>query len=332
MASDTVKSRRYYLPTSELYETASKFGSSVPAFNNIYDVFINFDAKSQLSSFIEQHNMHYGNKAVGSSLALYCSEAVLPGSSLQTTSVDGLRQGMSQHYATFRRFPDITLTWYTQQNYMTNDVFNAWMEFISPNEEAGPDSFRKMRYPNTYKIPMEITAFSKDFKGPPDRLGSHPGTRTPSSITYFIENAFPTSIVAAPLAYGKAELIKTSVSFKYENYSIKRTSRTGEIKSTSVLPRTKAGAGMSSLQGSKIKQQFDNIFSKTSDSVLDVRKTFSAPKILDSLPNINTPNIDFNMSSDFNMPSFEIPDQNKFKDDPNTTVTYTEEVNFTLDE
>ena len=90
MASDTVKSRRYYLPTSELYETASKFGSSVPAFNNIYDVFINFDAKSQLRSFIEQHNMHYGNKAVGSSLALYCSEAVLPGSQLQTTSVDGL--------------------------------------------------------------------------------------------------------------------------------------------------------------------------------------------------------------------------------------------------
>ena len=314
MASDTVKSRRYYLPTSELYETASKFGSSVPAFNNIYDVFINFDAKSQLRSFIEQHNMHYGNKSVGSSLALYCSEAVLPGSQLQTTSVDGLRQGMSQHYATFRRFPDITLTWYTQQNYMTNDVFNAWMEFISPNEEQGPDSFRKMRYPITYKIPMEITAFSKDFKGPPDRLGSHPGTRTPSSITYFIENAFPTSIVAAPLAYGKAELIKTSVSFKYENYSIKRTSRTGEIKSTTALPRTKAGAGMSSLQGSKIKQQFDNIFSKTSDSVLDVRKAITSGNM------------------DMKMPSFDIPDQNKLKVDKNTKVTYTEEVNFTLDE
>ena len=237
MASDTINSRRYYLPTSELYETGSKFGSNVPAFNNIYDVFINFSASSQLSNFVEEQNKHYTNKSVGSSLALYCSEAVLPGSNLQTSTVDGLRQGMSQHYATFRRFPDITLTWYTQQNYMTNDIFNAWMEFISPNEvgETRLSSFRKMRYPSTYKIPMEITSFSKDVKGPPDRLTDHPGVRTPSSITYFIEQAFPTSIVAAPLAYGKAELIKTSVYFKYENYSIQRTSRTGEVLAKSSL-------------------------------------------------------------------------------------------------
>ena len=235
MASDTVISRRFYLPTTELYESGSKFGSNVPAFNNIYDVFINFAASPKLSNYVEQHNMHYTQKSVGSSLALYCSEALLPGSNIQTSTVDGVRQGISQHYATFRRFPDITLTWYTQQNYMTNDVFNAWMEFISPNEVEVPrsrlSSFRKMRYPETYKIPMEITAFSKDVKGPPDRLTKDPGVRTPSSITYFIEQAFPTSIIAAPLKYGKAELIKTSVTFKYENYTIIRTSRTGEIKS-----------------------------------------------------------------------------------------------------
>ena len=239
MASDTIVSRRYYLPTSELYETGSKFGSNVPAFNNIYDVFINFSASGQLGSFIEKQNKHYTNKSVGSSLALYCSEAVLPGSNLQTSSVDGLRQGMSQHYATFRRFPDITLTWYTQQNYMTNDIFNSWMEFISPLDIGAPmsskSSFRKLKYPSTYKIPMEITSFSKDVKGKPDRLTDHPGVRTPSSITYFIEQAFPVSIVAAPLAYGKAELIKTSVTFKYENYSIERTSRTGEVLAKSSI-------------------------------------------------------------------------------------------------
>ena len=202
-------------------------------------MFINFAASSQLSSFVEEQNKHYTNKSVGSSLALYCSEALLPGSDLQTSTVDGLRQGMSQHYATFRRFPDITLTWYTQQNYMTNDIFNSWMEFISPNQIQIPltrlSSFRKMRYPSTYKIPMEITSFSKDVKGPPDRLTDHPGVRTPSSITYFIEQAFPTSIVSAPLSYGKAELIKTSVTFKYENFSIQRTSRTGEVLAKSSL-------------------------------------------------------------------------------------------------
>ena len=66
-------------------------------------------------------------------------------------------------------------------------------------------------------------------------MTDHPGVRTPSSITYFIEQAFPTSIVSAPLSYGKAELIKTSVTFKYENYSIQRTSRTGEVLAKSSL-------------------------------------------------------------------------------------------------
>ena len=278
MASDTINSRRYYLPTSELYETGSKFGSNVPAFNNIYDVFINFSASSQLSNFVEEQNKHYTNKSVGSSLALYCSEAVLPGSNLQTSTVDGLRQGMSQHYATFRRFPDITLTWYTQQNYMTNDIFNAWMEFISPNEVRAPltrvSSFRKMRYPSTYKIPMEITSFSKDVKGPPDRLTDHPGVRTPSSITYFIEQAFPTSIVAAPLAYGKAELIKTSVTFKYENYSIQRSSRTGEIKSTS---------GTAGKQDNTVVKQAPVYEDKLLDSILERTGSIGANDIPSSV-------------------------------------------------
>ena len=225
MASDTIISRRFYLPTSELYETGSKFGSNVPAFNNIYDVFINFSASSKLKSFVEGQNLHYNNKAVGSSLALYCSEAVLPGSNIQTSTVDGLRQGMSQHYATFRRFPDITLTWYTQQNYMTNDVFNSWVEFISPNQkEDGLNSFRKMRYPNEYKCPIEITAFNRHMFEDFDRLERKGIVEDPSTITYKIEQAFPVSIIASPLAYGTAQLIKTSVTFKYENYRIERTS------------------------------------------------------------------------------------------------------------
>jgi hypothetical protein len=38
-------------------------------------------------------------------------------------------------------------------------------------------------------------------------------------------DAFPVNIVAAPLAYGDAELIKTAVTFKYDYYYTDRTSR-----------------------------------------------------------------------------------------------------------
>ena len=67
---------------------------------------------------------------------------------------------------------------------------------------------------------MQITALSRDG-------GSN-------FITYHIERAFPTSIIAAPLAYGKAELIKTTVSFKYENYFTER-SGVGTVKDTAII-------------------------------------------------------------------------------------------------
>ena len=227
--SDAINSERFYLPTEELISSPHKFGSNVPAFNNTYDVFINFSASGNLKSFIEKRIKHF-NTPIGPTLALFCSEALLPGTNLDTSTVDGLRQGMSQHYATFRRFPDITLTWYTQQNYMTNDVFNSWVEFISTNKEEDKiNSFRKMRYPREYKCPIEITAFSRDQLNDFDRLERRGKVVTPSTITYKIEQAFPVSIIASPLAYGTAQLIKTSVTFKYENYTIERTSRIEDI-------------------------------------------------------------------------------------------------------
>ena len=137
--ADAFRSGRFYLPTKNLSDPTTKFGNVVPAFNNNYDVTIFFETEdSDLRAFINQHGFYdqnggaESNFSAGGHLALFCSEAVLPGSSLQAGTVDGLRQGISQKYATFRRFPDIILTYYTQTDYYTNDAFNAWMEFISP--------------------------------------------------------------------------------------------------------------------------------------------------------------------------------------------------------
>ena len=234
---------RHILPTQDLYITRDKFGSNVPAYNNIYDVWIDFSGKG-LTRFIDQHTFYdKGGRgpSPGSALALFCSEAVLPGSTIETAEVRGLRQGVVQNYATYRSYPDITLTWYSQQDYYTNDVFNAWMEYISPTRLADSRygdstrtrrndkaSFRRLKYPEFYKCSMQITSFSKNLLEKETRLEEKGSPQFPSSITYFVENLFPTNIVASPLAYGKAELIKTSVTFKYEYYYIDRTSRAGE--------------------------------------------------------------------------------------------------------
>jgi hypothetical protein len=119
---------------------------------------------------------------------------------------------VSSNYAVYRRYPDVQLTFYSQKDYYTNDVFNAWMEYISPtylengthgrtNYERIDNSaaYKKLRYPNEYKCPIQITAFSKDVNVPTDNSFS---PLQPSSITYHLVNAFPVNIVSAPLAYG----------------------------------------------------------------------------------------------------------------------------------
>ena len=231
LRSDAFRSGRFYLPTINLTDPTTSFGNITPAFNNNYDVSINFNKTTGLKNFIDKHGF-YDQQDAGTYLALFCSEAILPGSDVQVAQVDGLRQGISQKYATFRRFPDIILTYYSQTDYYTNDVFNAWMEYISPtNSRVENPAFRRMKYPNTYKCDMEITAFSKDTNDDFSKLNttSRFNLKLPSSITYKLKNIFPSNIVAAPLAYGRAELIKTTITFKYDQYFVDRSSRRGAI-------------------------------------------------------------------------------------------------------
>ncbi len=225
---------RAILTTNDIISGSSKNGALNPAFNNQYDVSINFgDGEGgALLAYVKKYDRN-GRGDPGQFLAMHCSEALLPGSQIQTSKVDGLRQGLSQDFAMYRRYPDINLTWYTTQDYFTNDVFNAWMEFISPiqigskpkadkkSRLSARNAGRRLQYPNSYKCGMQITSMSRD--------GGN------QFITYHIERAFPTNIIAAPLAYGKAELIKTTVTFKYENYFIE-TRGVGTVKESPIPP------------------------------------------------------------------------------------------------
>lgn len=238
---------RFYLRTEELVNLGG-FDNAVPAFNNVYDVYINFNTiggNPNLMQFLKQHVLIPPNDVMnepGDNLALFCSEAVLPGSSLQTAAVSGLRQGVTQNYAVYRRYPDFNLTFYAQKDYYTQEIFNAWLEYISPiqiedrnhgsidRQRSRDNAFKKLKYPRSYKCEMEITAFSSDFLMPNSRQDpqSDVDKRTPNYITYYMKNCFPSNIIAAPLAYGNAELVKTTVSFKYDYFTIARGARTDD--------------------------------------------------------------------------------------------------------
>ena len=252
----TFAQNRQFLPTQELYEVVSKFGNITPAFNNNYDVSFNLSTgSSALKGYISDRSFYKDEKGLadaGQYLALFCSEAVLPGSRLDVFQKQGIRQGINQKFAAYRQFPEIILTWYSQKDYYTNDVFNSWMEFISPDinvfDDSRTGSYRKLNYPSTYKVDMQVTAFSKGTTDRNNRLTRHGAfsQQKPSSITYHITNAFPVNIVAAPLAYGKAELVKTTITFAYDMYHILRSSRSGGgVASTpqGQMPPIYTGAG-----------------------------------------------------------------------------------------
>ena len=245
--ADVFRRNAHHLPTMMLTKTDAKFGNVSPAFNNSYDVFVNLrDAGSGSGSLIEFINQHgflekTSNSNPGEYLRLFCSEAFLPGTQVETQEYVGQRQGIVTPVASLRRFPDVSLTFYAQRDYYTQDVFNAWVEYMSPiridngaygasteTRRRARNSFRRNLYPDSYKCSIEVTAFDNEVFKHGDRLEKqqvYPLPQVTNSITYYLEGAFPTNIIASPLAYGNAELIKTTITFKYENYFIDRTSR-----------------------------------------------------------------------------------------------------------
>ena len=142
---------------------------------------------------------------------ILCSEASLPASSLATAEVKDNFMGIPQEFAHTRLYTDIDFTFYVDKDYTNLRILEGWMDYISSgsdNEinELSENYYRRMRYPETYKVQsMFISKFEKDYK---------------QQLDYQFINAFPKSIVAIPVSYGSADILKVTVSFNYDRYII----------------------------------------------------------------------------------------------------------------
>ena len=223
MAETVFNKKRYHLRTDDLLSDLIN-----PALNNIYDVEIKFDTSgNELRNNIQSNISNPLGESLGDRLALFCSEATLPGSNIQTSRVDGLRQGITQNYAVYRRYPPLNLVFFVQQDYFTQEVFTSWLEFISPlQSEYTEKSFKKLRYTNYYKCSIDITSFNRNILRDFDKLRPSNFFTVPTitdNIVYSIKNAFPIAMNSSPLTYGDAEIIRTTVSFVYEHYIVSKT-------------------------------------------------------------------------------------------------------------
>ena len=140
-----------------------------------------------------------------------CSEASLPGVSLNTQEITGDRHGVTERNAYRRMYDDrIDLTFYVEgEKYTQIRYFETWVNFIVGDDErnvrASSRYDYRVKYPEEYKKDMRITKFEKD-----DGL----------SLTYTFRDAYPIAINSMPLSYSSTDLLKCTVSMTYLRYIV----------------------------------------------------------------------------------------------------------------
>jgi hypothetical protein len=233
-------------------------------------------------------NLFNGNNANLNSLRyeFMCNETSLPGTTLGVTEEFGSKQGITEKFPNKRDFPDISMTFYVDAEYGIIRLFEEWINFINPihnrtgrirtGSPAGTLSsvndaweILRFRYPNMYKKPIAITKFERDVYV--NSVGEV--ERSPSMLTYYFINAFPTQLTALPVTYEGSTITKTTVNFTYERYVILNHQGTGSIPDDAFAEQFNNNAQIPLLStpsitfGSSAQTQFPPYFNGTNPSL-----------------------------------------------------------------
>ena len=151
------------------------------------------------------------NSVSNAEFLMSCSEASLPGSSLNTQEITGDRHGVTVRNAYRRMYDDrIDLTFYVEgEKYTQIRYFENWINFIVGDDKRDDRSSSRydyrVKYPNEYKTVMFVTKFEKDHG---------------LNLTYTFIDAYPIAINSMPLSYGSSDLLKCTVSMTYLRYIV----------------------------------------------------------------------------------------------------------------
>ena len=174
----------------------------------------------------------------------FASDVTLPGASFDMAESMGDRQGTIERFAQRRLYAPLSVSFYVDSDYNILRLFEEWMNFMNPihndsgryqgsfqgqNGYAGRNNYYKFRYPDDYKRSIIVTKFEKDFyqglNMNETRIGRFAKSRSgdqliPGSLLmYQFIDAFPSNIVAIPLAYEGTQITKVTVEFQYLRYN-----------------------------------------------------------------------------------------------------------------
>ena len=231
--------KKLYYSTDELI---SRFK---PSLSNYFDIFI---------------NASFNDKKVtidNSEINFLAYEAVLPGTSYETTQVFGDRQGLTETFANKRVYPPVDISFYIDYDFKILRYFESWMKNISPNIGAPYQSYQKFKYPeidgNTgYKKEIIISKFERNFRQPSQRLVQGGIYEMPENwCTYTLRNAYPTNLISVPVSYEGSNILRTTVTFNYDVYSF----ALGNPYTNSAGPDITSGTATSGTTGSGASNQ-----------------------------------------------------------------------------
>ena len=155
-------------------------------------------------------------------LSLACSDASLPGSSLQTHDITNDFTGVTEKHAYRRLYDDrADFSFYVDaEEYYVINFFESWIGY-TVNEQYGKDGDNIKRRQYNYRVnyskdyttdALSITKFERSY-GTQEKKGS-------ASLRYNFVKAFPISINSMPVSYDSSQLLKCTVSFTYSRYWI----------------------------------------------------------------------------------------------------------------
>lgn len=196
--------------------------------------------------FAQKETAGAGNRWTSENCELFsisCTEASLPGSTLNTVDITDDRTGVSEKLPYRRLYDDrADFTFYVEHDYKIILFFENWIQYIVNEQENGAtlqdllndpvgtllnggggssrpalsDSayFYRINFPNDYRGQVLINKFEKDF------LGRY--------LQYTLLDAYPIAINSIPVSYDASQLLKCTVSFSFTRYLVKYSTK-GEL-------------------------------------------------------------------------------------------------------
>ena len=215
-------------------------------------------------------------------IELLCAGTVLPGPNFKTTDTIGNRQGVIEKYPILRQYPELTMTFYVDNNHKIIRFFEEWINFINPlysgdgvvtSSEAGQDypvagnenNFMKFRYPNTYCQRILVTKFEKDLNTTTRVNDTTIQSYNSGYLSYEFIQAYPSNIIVSPVSYQASELLTFTVNFNYSRYIIRRNlSAVKQYHSSITVPDVPTGNVLQGFEEFSGAQPFDTSrFSRT---------------------------------------------------------------------